>query len=203
MTKYPKHLVVLAMATCYQQNTSASFEYAKKLWGNLSEVGHIPMRRAVTFFAGLALKQGAPHVALEVSMGVRNQMYVTIRSIKVAALADLDRADDALPILRGVLEYDSSEGVKNTFTADAIEKLKASVERSNNKDLSREMNQIIKGLEDRKLIDTKMIEDFLSVQIQQSVNLNTQDNRLQSTFRNSAPFNRKSYSRPGLSDNVY
>lgn len=41
------------------------------------------MRRASTFCAGLALRQGEPGVALEIISAVNNQMYTTIRGIKV------------------------------------------------------------------------------------------------------------------------
>ena len=53
------------------------------MWKELKEVGHIPMRRAVTFAAGLALNQNAPHVAFEMISGVQQQNYVTVRNLKV------------------------------------------------------------------------------------------------------------------------
>lgn len=55
------------------------------MWKELKEVGHIPMRRAVTFAAGLALNQNASHVAFEMISGVQHQNYVTIRNLKVCA----------------------------------------------------------------------------------------------------------------------
>jgi len=53
------------------------------VWKELKEVGHIPMRRAVTFAAGLALNQNAPHVAFEMVSGVQQQNYVSVRNLKV------------------------------------------------------------------------------------------------------------------------
>jgi len=53
------------------------------VWKELKEVGHIPMRRAVTFAAGLALNQNAPHVAFEMISGVQQQNYVSVRNLKV------------------------------------------------------------------------------------------------------------------------
>jgi len=55
------------------------------VWKELKEVGHIPMRRAVTFAAGLALNQNAPHVAFEMISGVQQQNYVSVRNLKVCA----------------------------------------------------------------------------------------------------------------------
>lgn len=54
-----------------------------KLWKELSETGHLPMRRATTFAAGLALNQGEPAIALEILASSRNQNYMTVRSLKV------------------------------------------------------------------------------------------------------------------------
>lgn len=56
------------------------------MWKELKEVGHVPMRRAVTFAAGLALNQNAPHVAFEMVSGVQNHNYVSVRNLKVCAM---------------------------------------------------------------------------------------------------------------------
>lgn len=56
---------------------------ALKLWKELNEVGHFPMRRACTFCAGLALNQNEPAIALEVVSQVKNQGYTSVRNIKV------------------------------------------------------------------------------------------------------------------------
>ncbi|KAL1129869.1 hypothetical protein AAG570_012813 [Ranatra chinensis] len=126
--KYPKNAVVLALAACYKLNTPESFEYAKRLWSELNEVGHYPMRRAATFAAALALKQNSPHIALEILTSMRQQTYVTIRNLKVAALADLGRPDDALPILRSVLETDESSPEKrSTFSAEIVSPISSTI----------------------------------------------------------------------------
>lgn len=53
------------------------------LWAELNQFGHRPMRRAVTFCAGLALNQGEPATALEIVATTKNQNYTTVRNIKV------------------------------------------------------------------------------------------------------------------------
>jgi pentatricopeptide repeat domain-containing protein 2 len=53
------------------------------LWKELKAVGHIPMRRAVTFAAALALNQNAPHIAFEIISGIQQHNYVTVRNLKV------------------------------------------------------------------------------------------------------------------------
>lgn len=161
MSKYPKYPVVLILAACYKQNTPQSMEYASKLWSEMSKTGTIPLRRACTFFAALALKQGAPHIALE-SISSQKQHYVTIRNIKATALAAMGRVDDTLPVLRTVLDIDSpQQRDKHTFFEETILKVKEAVEKSENKDLKKEFDDIHKALVDRQLIDSKQTLDML------------------------------------------
>lgn len=55
-----------------------------ELWKELKETGHIPARRAVTFAAGLALNQNAPHIAFEIISDVQQPTYVSVRNLKVS-----------------------------------------------------------------------------------------------------------------------
>lgn len=166
MSKYPKYPVVLILAACYKQNTPQSLQYAAKLWTDMTSVGTVPVRRACTFFAALALNQGAPHVALE-SISSQKQHYVTIRNIKAAALADMGRVDDALPVLRAVLEIDAPEQKdKHTYFKDTILKVKQAVDKCENKDLKKEFENIEKALNDRNLIDSQQtLENLLNSEI--------------------------------------
>lgn len=54
-----------------------------KLWKEIVDMGHVPMRRAITFCTALALNQGDPGTALEILTFSRNQNYTTIRNLKV------------------------------------------------------------------------------------------------------------------------
>lgn len=141
-TRFHKHPVILALAACYRKNTPESFEYAKKLWNEIQEAGHVPGFKAITFAAGLAVAQNAPHIALEMLSSSNRQNYVTVRNLKVASLADLNRPEDAFPILRKILEIDVPVERKQTFSEEAIEKLRQAVQRTGNKDLETEFNRI-------------------------------------------------------------
>ncbi|XP_073953806.1 pentatricopeptide repeat-containing protein 2, mitochondrial-like [Choristoneura fumiferana] len=161
MSKYPKYPVVLILAACYKQNSPQSMEYASKLWSDMNKTGTVPLRRACTFFAALALKQGAPHIALE-SISIQKQHYVTIRNIKASALAEMGRADDAIPVLRAVLEIDSPQQKdKHTFFEETIAKVREAVEKSDNKDVKKEFDDIVTAMVDRQLIDSKQTLDML------------------------------------------
>nr|CAD7576218.1 unnamed protein product [Timema californicum] len=102
------------------ENTKESFDLAMDIWRDLQTVGHIPLRRSATFAAALALNQNSPQYALEIISTVRQQNYITVRNIKMAALADLGRVDDALPILRSILLVDDPEQRKQSVTEDVV-----------------------------------------------------------------------------------
>uniref|UniRef100_A0A1B6JLF5 Pentacotripeptide-repeat region of PRORP domain-containing protein n=1 Tax=Homalodisca liturata TaxID=320908 RepID=A0A1B6JLF5_9HEMI len=145
-SRFPRNVVVLALAAAYKKNTPESLQYMKKLWAELQEAGHEPMRRAITFAAALAINQNAPHIALELLSAVPKQNYVTIRNLRVSALADVGRPDDALPILRSVLEMDGPQETKHTFCSEVIEKMKAAVSRCDKKEVHQEFQRVVDQL---------------------------------------------------------
>lgn len=118
--RYPKHVVVLVFAACYKMNTPESFKYSSDLWKELNTVGHMPMRKGTTFAAALALAQNSPAAALEITSTVKQQNYITVRNIKAVALAELGRPDDAIPILKSVLEVDDPQQNKHTFFKEIV-----------------------------------------------------------------------------------
>lgn len=166
--RFPKHVIVLALGACYKLNTKASLDFASKLFREANDAGHIPMRRGVTFLATLALQQSSPHVALEVVSNVRQQNYLTIRTIKALALADLKRFDDVVPILRSVLEIDNPLITKQTFPSDSIEKLKKAFEGNTNKDLQADFLKVVGFLEKHGHISQSTLDDILCAEIQQT-----------------------------------
>lgn len=79
------------------------------------------MRKATTFAAGLAIAQNAPHIALEILSTSKQQNYLTIRNLKVLALADVGRPEDAVPIFRSVIEsIDTTQQKKHTFVREVV-----------------------------------------------------------------------------------
>ncbi|CAB3231623.1 unnamed protein product [Arctia plantaginis] len=147
------------------ENTPKSLEYASKLWTQMNQVGTLPVRRACTYFAALALNQGAPQRAME-SISTQRQHYVTIRNIKAMALADMGRVDDALPVLRSVLDIDRpSQTDKHTFFEETVERVRQAVEKSDSSDIKKEFDDIYKALKDRGLIENKTLEQLLNAEI--------------------------------------
>lgn len=116
------------------------------------------MRKTTTFAAGLALAQNAPHIALEIIGTVRQQNYMTVRNIRVVALAQLGRQDDALPILRSVLDVNGPTDTKHTFTKDVVESVKEAVNKSGDQEVIQHYNRIEKAL-----VDNGHISDTVSL----------------------------------------
>lgn len=172
--RYPKNVVVLTFAACYKLNKPESFDFACNLWKEATSSGHIPMRRGVTFLAMLAVNQGAPHVALEVLSTVKQQTYLTVRTIKALALAKLKRYDDVLPILRSVLEVTSPTIGKQTFPESAIEQIKKEFEGNTNKDLQNDFNKITSFLDKHGHITKNALDDILCAEIQHTPTPNFQ-----------------------------
>lgn len=124
------------------------------------------MRKSVTFLAGLALNQNAPHIALEVISSVKQQNYMTVRNIKAQALVDLGRFEDVLPILRAVLEIDNPLDQKHTFAEDVIEKVQIKFESNTNKDVQMDFDKILKFLRDQGHVNKETMDDLLCKEIQ-------------------------------------
>lgn len=172
--RYPKHCIVLVFGACFQENTPESFEYSKKLWTELSEVGHIPMRKAATFAAGLALKQKAPHIALEIVSGVPQQNYVSIRNIKIQALIDLNRFDDAIPLMRSILEVaPTGPNKQQTIVKDVLENVKQAINKSDNLDLKNDFTRIEKYLQEHDHVSNTTLNELLAKDVE---NRNTYEN---------------------------
>ncbi|KAF4526432.1 hypothetical protein B566_EDAN015064 [Ephemera danica] len=57
-----------------------------------------------------------------------------LRNSTIAALADVNRPEDALPIVRNLLQNDNPEQRRQTISKSVIEKLSESINRQDNKE---------------------------------------------------------------------
>lgn len=176
--RFPKHAVVLTLASCYKLNTPASFEYATKVYKEASDSGHVIMRKGISFFACLALRQGSSNVALEVLSNVKQQNYLTIRTLKALAFAHLKRFDDSLAILKSLAALDSPTTEKQTFPKSLIEELSILFQENKNKELQKDFEKVTEFLEKHGHISQNTIDDILCTEIQQTVR--TENDRFRS-----------------------
>ncbi|XP_047116292.1 uncharacterized protein LOC124796243 isoform X2 [Schistocerca piceifrons] len=185
-------------------NSEDSLKYASDLWKNLQEVGHQPTRRAATFIAALALNQNAPHITAEIISNVGAQNYITIRNLKAAALADLNRLEDAVAVLRRAVQVDNPNQAKVSFTKDVVEKVKAASEREERKEIAHEAQALLKRLSENGHTVDQILDDMVCTEIAVT-DLHGPRNRerryiaatFERTERRDTP---RSYQRPGLRD---
>ncbi|XP_050505782.1 pentatricopeptide repeat-containing protein 2, mitochondrial-like [Diabrotica virgifera virgifera] len=209
--KYPRNVVVLAMAACYKLNSKESLEYALKLWQDLKDIGHFPMRRACTFCAGIAYNQGNPGIALEILTSAKNQNYTTVRNLKVACLASVGRVENAIPIMKSVLSEDTPGTQKHTFNKDTLEKVQEAVTALDNPEYAVEFNRIEQLLQKQGHIVEQTMDEQLCQEIQPpAVISERRQNKFQPRFRQPQNTQRtytkkKSFTyqqRPGLNELV-
>lgn len=78
------------------------------------------MRRATTFLTALAIKQNAPHIAIEIVGSIRQSRYIDTRCLKVVAFTDLKRFTEIVPIFRASLEHDRPNTQKECYFRDTV-----------------------------------------------------------------------------------
>lgn len=94
------------------------------------------------------MAQNSPAAALEITSTVKQQNYITVRNIKTIALAELGRPDDAIPILKSVLELDDPHANKHTFFKEIVDKVREVINQSGNKEVEADFNRVVKLLAD-------------------------------------------------------
>lgn len=115
------------------------------------------MRKTTTFAAALALAQNAPDIALEIVTTVRQQNYMTVRNIRALALAQLGRGDDALLVLRSLLEVHDPAAKKQTFSRDVLDGIKAEFDKKGDKENIKDFARIEKFLAENEQISDTVI----------------------------------------------
>ncbi|XP_012537102.1 pentatricopeptide repeat-containing protein 2, mitochondrial [Monomorium pharaonis] len=131
-TGYPKSCSILVMAACYKENTPETLDYGLKIWREVEEKGYRILRRAATFLAALAIKQDAPHIAIEILCSLKEARYIHVRNLKIIAYTDLKRFTEIVPILRSSLEHDRPHNLqKEQYFSDVIEKLEEAMTKEN------------------------------------------------------------------------
>ncbi|XP_046485179.1 pentatricopeptide repeat-containing protein 2, mitochondrial [Neodiprion pinetum] len=206
-TSFPKDVIVLVFAACYKENSSESFEYALNCYQKLKMRGNYLVRRAATFFAGLALKQGRPEITAEVMFNEKQFNYVSVRLLKVAALSDLDRLDDVLPILRNSLSNDRISQIKHLYPIEVLDKVEKAIERAQ-LDKNDPMVTVVRQLKSNDHIETKTLDDVLCTTIigrikdqgQYKTPANFRTRAYNPSERTRRPYNE--YQRTGLKDLV-
>lgn len=90
----------------YFKNTKESFNYAFETMKRAKEMGSQVTRKAVCLFAALAINQNQPNLALEVLSMALQSNYITVRNLRLIALAQTGRFQD---VFNGIMMIINSD----------------------------------------------------------------------------------------------
>jgi pentatricopeptide repeat domain-containing protein 2 len=201
-SRNPKHVIILVFAACYKINTKESLEYAKKMWHQAVEAGHLPLRRGATFLSALAVKLNQPFVALEVLATLKGQNYVSVRALKAIALAEMKRFDDVIPLLRTVLDRANPLTGKQTIPRDLLEQLQELFKANDNKDLQADFEKVIGFITTHGHLSDETLDQVLCSEIQLIVrdqsNMGPPVRRVRNLNQIELDRPSRTYQRPGL-----
>lgn len=170
---YSRHAVILAIAAAYKENTPESYEYALTILKEILAAGGLPPRRAISLLATLAIKQGAPHVALEILSNIKNIRTIDVRCIKLLAYTHLEKFVEIIPVLRRTFEYLTPDGRKEVYFYDVIEELSNKLK---DHDTETELIQLVSQLKNNDLVISDTLDFFLCRPVDRRNNLQTNNN---------------------------
>lgn len=168
--KYPKNCFTIAVATFYKLNTQDSLMKVLNLFDSAEEYGLFINRRIIMFAAALALKQNQPHIALELLLRADSVTHISICSMKVIALCELDRIEDALPLLRSLIQIDLPATSRSSgdfyIVEEAVLTAETASQKTGKKELIAEFEHIKKSLLENNSISDKTLDMILSEPIE-------------------------------------
>ncbi|XP_011304221.1 pentatricopeptide repeat-containing protein 2, mitochondrial-like [Fopius arisanus] len=158
-SKNPKLVVSVLALSCYKENTKESLDFGVKICKEMVDRGALPLRKVVSTLAALALRQNAPHIALEILTLCKKSEYISTKTVRIMALCDLDRIDDVAHDFQLTLKRAIPQ--RSQYFSDIVPKIEAAIERGNispNAEIC-ELFAIIKA---REYIQDKTLEEHIS-----------------------------------------
>jgi len=188
------------LGACYKLNTQESFDYAVKLLQGVREAGSGILRKGVTFASALALNQNNPSLALEILALTAQDNYVTVKNLRLIALAELDRLDNVISILNASVSRDDLER-KTNILVEAMERIKSAITRNGKTEYLSEIDKLEKLLKDSNLLGTESLDSILCSEIPPSQKRNQRQFNFNNNRNNfDRQQNRPMYRRKGLHD---
>lgn len=162
-TKYPRECVVLALGACYKLNTRESYEYALKLIHDARSVGALVLRKGLAFAAMLAVNHNEPKVAMELLALTAQLSYITVRNIRMMALADLDRVDDVFLTLRSIIHQDVpvQSRMEQQVCQQTVDKVDECLLRLGDKEKTHIFEQMKRALRENNHLCPQSLDDLL------------------------------------------
>lgn len=167
-TKFPRECVVLALGSCYKLNTRESYEYALRLVKEARSIGALVLRKGLAFAAALAINHNEPKVAMELLALAAQINYITIRNLRMMALADLDRLDDVFLTLRSIIHQDVPvhSRIEKQVCQETVEKVEESLRRLGDKEKAHIFEQMKRALRENNHLSDQSLDDMLCSPLQ-------------------------------------
>ncbi|XP_076039245.1 pentatricopeptide repeat-containing protein 2, mitochondrial-like isoform X2 [Oratosquilla oratoria] len=169
VTKFPKTVVTLLLASCYKLNTPESFETAHKAVADSVEYGAKLTLRAIAFATALARNQGHPHIAMEILSACGTHHPFIVKNLWILTLLDLNRLDEIMPILRSVYQEDlpnHQRRNKKIILEETLSKVADAVEKVEDKEMKLEFSRIQQALREYEYISDLALDDALCMPIE-------------------------------------
>lgn len=166
-TKFPREAVVLTAGSCYKLNTPESFQIATELVTQAREARVTILRKALGFVVALALKQGKPDIALEILSSIDRFNNASAINLKLEALGQLGRLNDAFDILRRVTDQDVpiQSRVRGEICQSTLDSIQKAVDSAADKELSHIFEQLCRSLKESNSISNMTIDDLVCLPI--------------------------------------
>jgi pentatricopeptide repeat domain-containing protein 2 len=179
--KHPRDVVILVMASCYKLNTPESYEFALNLVKRAQESDAYLLPRAASFFAALSLEQGDPNTAFEF-MSKFNTKHVVFSNLRVWALLKMNRVDDAIFMLREIVNEDTPLRGRGGIFAETISLLNEALQKCDSVEKMAESKKLLNDLKNgHHMTQDKTLREALDRPIYPVVK--TEDGQQRSGFR--------------------
>ncbi|KAG8040406.1 hypothetical protein G9C98_001220 [Cotesia typhae] len=160
--RHPKLVINIVAVACYKENTQESLNYGLNICKDLDHRGSIPLRKVIAALGALALNLKSPEVALELVALSRTVDYISIRCIRIMALADLGRIDEIVIVLKSCIQRGIPE--KNGFYTDIISRIQETIKRLKIGE-DHEICNLIKVLQSQGYITPMTLDEHLTQKI--------------------------------------
>ncbi|KAK7116615.1 pentatricopeptide repeat-containing protein 2, mitochondrial-like [Littorina saxatilis] len=161
--KFPPDGTTLAMAALYKLNTPTSSQEMERLVQEAKEADCGLSRRSLLFAAALALRQRNAQCALDISQTDSNSNETIFRNIKVMALAQFGRMEEAIIMMEEGLKEKLSTPTR-TFTVylDTAKAMSEQFTRCRQPPLETKFETVLTGLDEEGLLSPQTVEHFVN-----------------------------------------
>ncbi|XP_034950355.1 pentatricopeptide repeat-containing protein 2, mitochondrial-like isoform X1 [Chelonus insularis] len=159
---HPKLVAIIIMLSCYKENTPESFEYGLNIYREIINKGNTPLKKIVSAIGALSLNQKAPHITLEILSQFSNQNYISVKSLRLIALAELGRLENIFVEFKFILQH---EAKNNQLYKDVIPKIQETF-KNGNLEPNPELLQLLEKLQFGGYISDLTLDEHLTMPIE-------------------------------------